>query len=149
MSRTKNINNLSEGDINDFYNYLCDFELNHRKDYGRFDYDDSQFVKFCKDNNITKKGCNSSKRSNKNNDFFWFTARKRKEDKEDKEGVNDFGYHLLKHIRNSIAHGLVRKRGKYFLFEDYSLNKTSQTMGGKMRKDLFWSFVGELIKTKR
>ena len=143
MAKANNINNLSVNDIEKFYNYLCDFEINHKSSYGHFNFYDSQFQEFCKTNNIISKGKRGKVNKNKNNGSLWFKS------KQDKNKVNDVGHHLLKHIRNSIAHGLVKKKGQFYYFEDYSLNKTFQTMGGRMRYDLFWPFLDNLLSTKK
>lgn len=143
MAKANNVNNLSVSDIEKFYNYLCDFEINHKGSAGHFDFYDSQFQNFCNTNNINPKGRRDKENKNKNNGSIWFAS------KQDKNKINDVGYNLLKHLRNSIAHGLVKKKGQFYYFEDYSLNKASQTMGGRMRSDIFWSFVDELIKTKK
>lgn len=143
MAKANNVNNLSVSDIEKFYNYLCDFEINHKGSSGHFDFYDNQFQNFCNTNNINPKGRRDKENKNKNNGSIWFAS------KQDKNKINDVGYNLLKHLRNSIAHGLVKKKGQFYYFEDYSLNKASQTMGGRMRSDIFWSFVDELIKTKK
>ena len=143
MAKANNVNNLSVNDIEKFYNYLCDFELNHKESYGHFNFYDSQFQEFCKTNNIISKGKRGKVNKNNNNGSIWFKS------KQNENKVNDVGHHLLRHVRNSIAHGLIKKKGQFYYFEDYSTNKTSQTMGGRMRSDLFWPFLNELIKTKK
>lgn len=144
MAKANNINNLSVNDIEKFYNYLCDFEINHKASYGHFDFYDSQFQNFCDTNKIKQKGRNYKGKQDKNNGTLWFTANQDKKSK-----INDVGHHLLRHIRNSFAHGLVKKKGQFYYFEDFSPNKTSQTMGGRMRCDLFWPFLEKLISTKK
>ena len=99
MAKATNVNNLSVNDIGKFYNYLCDFEINHKESYGHFNFYDSQFQEFCKMNNIIPKGKRGKVNKNKNNGSIWFKS------KQDENKVNDVGHHLLKHIRNSIAHG--------------------------------------------
>lgn len=143
MAKANNVNNLSVNDIEKFYNYLCDFEINHKASYGHFDFYDSQFQNFCNKNNINPKGKRDKENKNKNNGNLWFKSN------QDKNKVNDIGHHLLRHIRNSIAHGLVKKKGQFYHFEDFSPNKASQTMGGRIRCDLFWPFLENLISTKK
>lgn len=139
MAKSKN--NLTQKEIARFYDYLCDFESRIKKDYGRFDFEDQNFQRFCKTNNITPK-CKKSK-NQKDNSFWFFTQ----QDKKTK--INDSAHHLLRHIRNSFAHGLIKKAGKDFVFNDYNSTITRQTMGGRMRTDLFWSFLEALISTKK
>jgi hypothetical protein len=144
MAKAKNVNNLSVSDIIKLYNYLCDFELNHKGSSGHFNFNDSPFQNFCKTNNIIPKGKNYKKeRQNKSNGYLWFQS------KQDENKINDVGYNLLKHIRNSIAHGLIKKKGQFYYLEDYNPKAASQTMGGRMRCDLFWPFLEKLISTKK
>jgi hypothetical protein len=53
----------------------------------------------------------------------------------------------MRHIRNAFAHGLIKKEGKNFTFQDYSTIGT-QTMGGHIRCDLFWAMLDLLKHTK-
>ena len=134
----RNKNNLSKEDIFNFYNYVCAYEENIKADYGRFHFDDPNFTTFCKQNNINPK----KKLKNPSNNFWFKSFPKR--------GINDMAHHLLRHIRNAFAHGLITKKKDTFYFKDFSTSeKQTQTMGGQMRCDLFWSFLEELIKTKK
>lgn len=138
MAKSKS--NLTQKEIAQFYDYLCEYEANIKKDYGRFHFDAPNFQQFCKTNNIKPKGKNTK---NQKDNSFWFSTHQDKGRK-----VNDIAHHLLRHIRNSFAHGLIKKAGENFVFEDYN-TMTRQTMGGRMKKDLFWSFLKTLILTKK
>jgi len=139
MPTPKNIKNLSKEDILFLYNYVIRFESDIRDNYGKYDFESTSLDRFCKLNQIKKKGRIDSKGENQ----FWFTAKKLKG-----QSVNDVAHHLLRHIRNSISHALVTKKGKYYFLEDYNQNAT-QTMGGKIRMDLLPSFIDEIIGTKK
>ena len=141
MGKTNNSNNLSKEDIVGLYNYLARFETEIKLQYGHFDFNDKVFRQFCAQNNIIPK---VSKDRERNTTYcFWFNT---KADKKTK--VNDTAHHLLRHIRNSIAHSLVEKKGKIYYFKDYNL-AGNQSMGGHLRTDLFWPFLEKLISTKK
>ena len=53
----------------------------------------------------------------------------------------------MRHIRNAFAHGLIKKEGKNFTFQDYSTIGT-QTMGGHIRCDLICAMLDILKQTK-
>ena len=138
MGKTSNENNLSKEDIGRLYNYLCRYEREIKYSYGHFDFNDIGFQEFCKENQIAPK----NGRSHLPNKFA-FHAEKPK-----RAQINDMAHHLLRHIRNAIAHGLVTKKGKMLYWKDYNVNM-KETMNGQIREDLFWSFLKRLIETKR
>lgn len=138
MGKTSNENNLSKDDINRLYNYICRYERDIKHSYGKFDFNNADFQNFCKDNQIAPK----NGRSHLPNRFA-FNAEKPK-----RSLVNDMAHHLLRHIRNAIAHGLVKKKGRILYWKDYNTNM-KETMDGHIREDLFWSFLEKLILTKR
>lgn len=136
----KNINNLSKDDIVKFYNFVCFYELEIKQNYGKYDFQNTYFQKFCADNQIAPKN-----RKSKLPYKFGFEARQRKDTK-----VNDYAHHLLRHIRNAFAHGLITKSGKIYFFKDFAKSdKNTITMDGNIRCDLFWSFLDMLINTKK
>ena len=96
----KNKNNLSKEDIFRFYNFVCDYEVNIKTDYGRFHFDDSKFTAFCKKNGIEPKK-KPKNRENALPNSLWFNSYVKK-------GVNDRAHHLLRHIRNAFAHGFSK-----------------------------------------
>ena len=137
MGKTININNLSKEEINSFYDFVCDYELNIKNKYGNYNLNDTKLIAFCATNHIALK----NKRS-KLPYLFWFTTHQDKRTK-----INDKAHHLMRHIRNAFAHGLIKKEGKNFTFQDYSTIGT-QTMGGHIRCDLFWAMLDLLKHTK-
>lgn len=145
-----NKNKLSKDNVALFYKYLCDYEYEYKNAYGKFNIEDDAFVKYCKDNGIQPKG-NKNMRNVKGDihgGYFWFTSHQIKT----QNNENDKAHHLLRHIRNAFAHGLVTNDKKYFHFKDYHMSRKKTlepTMGGYIKKDLFWSFLDVLIKTKK
>ena len=131
-------NNLQNKHIVAFYEFLCEYEKNIKNEYGSFDFKNQQFQRFCTTNKIDPKNKKSSL-PNK----FWFTSRQ-----DPKTKVNDVAHHLLRHIRNAFAHGLVRRKGKYIILEDYNRNG-NQSMCGKIHESLIWQFIETLKQTKK
>ena len=105
--------------------------------YGNYNLNDTKLIAFCATNHIALK----NKRS-KLPYLFWFSTHQDKRTK-----INDKAHHLMRHIRNAFAHGLIKKEGKNFTFQDYSTIGT-QTMGGHIRCDLFWAMLDLLKHTK-
>ncbi len=76
-----------------------------------------------------------------------------------KNGLNFRGkhkktYHLLKHIRNSFAHGLLESRGENFYILDVPQNKVKEndlekvaSMIGLMSKQTFYKMIKALLNT--
>ena len=128
MGKTININNLSKEEINSFYDFVCDYELNIKNKYGNYNLNDTKLIAFCATNHIALK----NKRS-KLPYLFWFSTHQDKRTK-----INDKAHHLMRHIRNAFAHGLIKKEGK----------SISNTMGGHIRCDLFWAMLDLLKHTK-
>ena len=42
MGKTININNLSKEEINSFYDFVCDYELNIKNKYGNYNLNDTK-----------------------------------------------------------------------------------------------------------
>lgn len=144
------MNKLSKDNIVLFYKYLCKFEHDYKNSYGKFDFEDKKFVKFCKDSSIQPKGNKAmhNAKGDSHGGYLWFTSHQIKT----QNNINDKAHHLLRHIRNAFAHGLITSDKKYFHFKDYHLSRKGTiepTMGGYIKKELFWPFVDELIKTKK
>lgn len=104
MGKTININNLSKEEINSFYDFVCDYELNIKNKYGNYNLNDTKLIAFCATNHIALK----NKRS-KLPYLFWFSTHQDKRTK-----INDKAHHLMRHIRNAFAHGLIKKEGKNY-----------------------------------
>ncbi len=141
-------NNVKTGltkrdDIPILYTYLIHFEKDIKMKSGSFDITAKSFIEFCKLNDIKCKNSLAKpeldKRSRTAN-YFLFDSAKTIMSKTDK------AHHLFRHIRNSIAHALVTKeKGYYILIDKNSSGNLSMT--GKIRIDLFESFIAELRRT--
>ena len=65
-----------------------------------------------------------------------------------KNKVNDEVHHLLRHLRNAIAHGRIRKKGsKLFQFSDETPDGNGVTMIGEIDYKLFFELIDLAKKT--
>ena len=62
MGKTININNLSKEEINSFYDFVCDYELNIKNKYGNYNLNDTKLIAFCATNHIALKNKRSEER---------------------------------------------------------------------------------------
>lgn len=142
-------NTLPATDRKDFASYLYVYKLHIGKCFGEFNWNDAEFVHFCKVNKIQKKG---NKLKKEQDNHFWFASGKPQGD-----DCNDIAFHFLRHIRNAFAHGNIiskqqgKRNKKYYLIEDWEKKNDDevQTMSGVIRSDLLWSMLWLLFQTKK
>jgi hypothetical protein len=130
-------------DMPTLYAYLVNYEKDIKSKSGSFDINSASFASFCKSNNIKWKNSLEKReldKKDKSENYFFFNTTQKKISK------NDTAHHLLRHIRNSIAHALVSKKDNYYILIDKNSN-LNISMTAKIRIDLFDSFITELIKT--
>ena len=130
-------------DLPRLYSFLVKYEKNIKEKARSFNIDSPSFIAFCKQNEIKCKNSLAKReldKKDKTKNYFYFSTAVNKISK------NDHAHHLLRHIRNSIAHALVTKEKDFYIMSDKNSNlKTSMT--AKIKIDLFDSFIIELIKT--
>ena len=61
--------------------------------------------------------------------------------------INDMAHHFLRHLRNAIAHGNIKKEKKMIIVDDYSTTQ-KQTMYGQLHINLFWQFL-QIVQDSR
>ena len=133
-----NTSKLSKDDKQFAMDYLFTFEKDIRLEYGHYDWNDKSLTSFCTENHIKPK----VKRNAKNwNYYFWFDT------KQDKDRVNDTAHHFLRHIRNAIAHGNIKKENKMMIVDDF--HNQRQTMHGQIPCTTFWKFLSIVQNTKK
>lgn len=132
-------------DIPRLYTFLVQYEKDIITKAGSFSINAPSFISFCKQNNIKCKNSLAKReldRKDKNENYVYFSTTQTLVSK------NDHAHHLLRHFRNSIAHALVSKKNNCYFLIDYNSNK-NLSMTGKIRTDLFESFISELIGTSK
>ncbi len=137
---------MTKQDRDDFARYSYIYSKHIESMFGHFDWDNEEFIHFCKVNKIQKKG---NKTGGKNENHFWFNASKPNGSK-----INDFAHHFLRHIRNAFAHGLIevsyngKNRHKFYTLKDFE-HHGEQSMGGHIRSDLLWKMMWLLYQTQK
>ncbi len=130
-------------DIPSLYSYLVCIEREIKQKGGRYNMNLKSFQTFCAQNDIKCKNSMAKReldKKGKTNNYFFFDATPNLISKKDS------AHHLMRHIRNSIAHALVYKDKKYYILTDKNSNN-NPSMTGRIRIDLFESFVLELQRT--
>lgn len=132
-------------DMPTLYSYLIIFERELKSKAGNFYIDAQTIILFGKTNNIKVINSLSKAEFNKKDkydNYMFFNSSPNQVSKSDK------AHHLLRHIRNSIAHAMIKKEKKYYYLKDYNSNM-KLSMTAKIRIDLFDSFVFELTNTSK
>ena len=91
---------MTKQDREDFARYCYVYSKHIESMFGQFNWDNEEFIHFCKTNNIQKKG---NKIGEKNKNHFGFNASKPKGAQ-----ANDFAHHFLRHIRNAFLMGKLK-----------------------------------------
>ena len=131
-------------DIPRLYTFLVRYEKDISTKAGCFNINASSFISFCKQNEIKCKNSIAKrelKKKNETRNYFYFST------KQTKVSKSDHAHHLLRHVRNGIAHALVSKKKGFYIIEDKS-SSLNLSMTAKIRIDLFDGFMTELINTQ-
>lgn len=137
---------LTKPDRDDFARFCYIYAKNIEPEFGHFDWNSDDFVQYCKQNKIQRKGTSHAR---KTENHIWFNATKPAS-----VNCNDFAHHFMRHIRNAFAHGLIeisrvgRRHSKFFILKDFDKNG-DQTMGGYIRSDLLWGMLWLLYQTRK
>lgn len=140
---------LSERNKVKIYDYISLYEWNISKRFGEFNLKDTDLISFRESNSILLSSlCNSNKDKIRKYKFFilWDDD---KPSKYNKDVKNDSAHNLLRHIRNSMAHGLIFAENRQkFALED--LNKNNNvSMYGKISSKLLFQLIEAIIQTSK
>lgn len=131
--------------IFNMYKFLKHFETSIAQNAGKYDYDSHEFQCFLQDSNLVIIPVSKSKyvKDLPRNNYIVFVYGDHKTPYDDK------AHDLLRHIRNSIGHALIRKAAKNkSIFDIMDRNKNGViTMRGNIDESLFFSLIEQLIKT--
>lgn len=140
LNSMKRAPNLSENEVQYFYNLL--YLLERETLYRGF--------------NIQRIDSTIRKKVVLNSNFGKYESVLKPQDKNvlNYRGKSGKTEYLLKHIRNSFAHGLLESRGNDFYFLDVPSGKrtrkdleTFASMIGTMSKDTFYKMIHAVLKT--
>lgn len=135
----------SKDSVYEFYKFIHEFETEISKQPGRYNYDSPKFQKFLKEKDIEIKPVSKSKyiKDLPRNNYITFIYGDHKDPYDDK------AHDLLRHIRNSISHGLISKTApskRIFDISDRNKNK-SLTLRSNINEDLFFELIYKLKET--
>lgn len=138
---TNNRNKLSEKDVCKLYAFLCEYEKDIKQNAGHYHIQDESVKTFLSKNSIfigTMNKPTSRRNYIRCNLRYGRTI-----------SSNDVGHHILRHIRNAIAHGMIVKaKGKYFEFSDKTPD-CIDTARAQIKVDLFWKLIDVIKQTYR
>lgn len=141
------VNGLSPIDISNLYSFLCFYEQEIKKYPGSFDITKKTIDKFINKQDIYLDTCNKKKLAKAKKHKYYFLYDQQKNSKASK---NDKAHHLLRHIRNSIAHGRVKisiKDKKTYEMTDF--NGYRNTMYGLISLPVLYQLITILFKSKK
>lgn len=133
------INKLSEEDIKRAYRFIYIFEKEVSNKFGTFDFENEAIKQFCREHRISKKANRDTKLTD---NYFWFDTMKPKDVRN-----NDFAHNFLRHIRNAMSHGNLKKeksRKAFYIMEDFNKNN-KKTMYGRINANIFWEYLNIVL----
>lgn len=137
---------LSRDDIIRLYKFLLDYETEYKTMAQQFNFNAPQLQSFIKHHSVLLASNSKKEKKKKGKYEAWFFYEQRKNDLKSKD---DKVHHLLRHFRNSVAHGLIVKESKaVFIFKDKT-EKGKITMEGKMKADIFFDFLSMLTSCRK
>lgn len=143
------LNKLSNPNKIELYTYLCMLEEELKNSFGLFDIKSTALNSFLGQERILLGSLCDSNEKKKGEYKYYLLCNLRKPDRYINAHNNDQAFLHLKHIRNAIAHANVKSVNKLnYSIEDYSENGNLSAIG-KMRCDVFYRLIEELLKTKR
>lgn len=131
-------NNISEPDKAKMFDYLKEYQDNIKACFGKYNLTDKKLQKFLSVNDIYVGRLNQKCKDKALKHQYYILYEQNKP----KKKVNDEVHHLLRHIRNAIAHGRIKKRGsKLFQLSDKSVDGSNVTMTGEIDYKLFFELI--------
>lgn len=137
-------NVISEPDKAKMFDYLKDYQDNIKPNFGKYNLVDKKLQKFLSVNDIYIGRLNQKCKGKAINHQYHILYEQNKP----KNKVNDEVHHLLRHLRNAMAHGRIRKKGsKLFQFSDETPDGNGVTMIGEIDYKLFFELIDLAKKT--
>lgn len=142
----KIINNLSKDDIIALYKYVCRYEICIKSNKEQFNINNQELEKLIKAHDIYLDTCAKKKlaRAHKHKNYILFEQYCKS-----KASGKDKAHHLMRHVRNSIAHGHIKKDNAYENFILYDNNGKNDTMWGKIGVKSFFELIEKLENSKK
>ena len=139
------VNDLTKDEICLLYKFVCEYEENI-KDYPRsFDISTKELERLIRDNDLyldTYAQKNFSKAYKHSSHILFEQYVRSKVSKDDK------AHHLMRHIRNAIAHGNIKRlSGDLISLKDH--NGKRYTMDGKISIKLLFQLIESLVNSNK
>ena len=137
-------NTISKSDKAKMFDYLREYQDTIKSHFGKFNYNNKNLQNFLSANDIYLGRLNQTCKNEavKHNHSILFEQTK------PHNQSNDIVHHLLRHLRNSIAHGRVSKKGNTtYLLEDKSADENTVKMMGEIDSKLFFKLIDFLKNT--
>ncbi len=126
------------------FDFLSEFENTIKRNFGSYNISDNHLRQFLNENRIFLGKTNKSDRAAALKSKYYIVF----EQKKPRNGKNDKVHHLLRHIRNAMAHGHITKTGRdEFHIEDMKESGII-TMEGNIGKKEFFMLLEQLKKTR-
>lgn len=138
---------ISKADKVAMFDYLTEYELSIKKDFGKYNLQDITLQEFLTDNSIYLGCLNKINKIESHNysNYILFEQNK------PVHSQNDEAHHLLRHCRNAIAHGKVKKLDSSTLSikDNFVTGKHTISMEGRIGCKLFLTLLNVLKQTKK
>lgn len=146
------IQGLAPIDIVRLFQYVCEHENNVKSNPGKFDISYKGINKIKNKYDIHFGTCAQRNISKAKKHKFYLLFEQKKNSKASKD---DKAHHLMRHIRNSIAHGYIKKKSikknkaNIEIFEITDKNPYRNTMRGEISVPALFQLISELIKSRK
>lgn len=137
---------LSQSDILYLYDFLCRYEQELKNQAGTFDINNLKLDKYLKEQDIYLGALNAGERKKSTQHRFYILYDQRANNK---ASGGDKIHHLLRHVRNAIAHNLVSKGRKQMLSLQDKSKDEKMAMEGHIRAEVFYALLDLLIESKK
>lgn len=138
---------LSDSNKVKFYNFIVDYETYISNNFGHYNINEPAIVEFCEKHKILLgSDCKTNDKRIAQYKFYILWDDRRPAKYKNSIG-NDTAHNLLRHIRNSMAHGNVSSENRQkFNLADYN-SENRQTMRGKISCNLFFDLMNVITES--
>lgn len=146
------ISGLTPIDIVRLYQYVCEYEDNVKEIPGEFDINNKEIDKIKNKYDIYFETCAKRNLSKARKHAYFLLFEQTRNSKASKD---DKAHHLMRHIRNSIAHGHITKRTvkknkvNVEIFEITDKNHYRDTMWGQISASALFQLLSTLINSRK
>lgn len=140
-------NKLSDKNKTKFYDFIVQFEKEISSKFGHYNLNNKEILSYCNDNKILLGPSNKTNNGKIHQYKYFILWDDAKPTKYKNIKDNDSAHNLLRHLRNSMAHGyIVMENRQKFSLSDYNGND-KQSMKGKILSTIFFELISRLLQT--